>query len=879
MVFSYSDFRIIFIKIVFIFRLTLRDCEFIWAKISPSKRRPDHERDRLYHKYKTAYNLKQCIVILGDPQHIRNKNYVLHRPFSRHKPQKPVAKLVIKRKDNLYKVGEQKKEKSNKRRCHLCTEMFPSLVEMCAHLARVHVGSNKQPEDRHEGAGEECVFCPICARSFNRQSALHAHINMYHNEPQEEATPQRFRCHICKKRFNQLSDLRRHKNEKHSDINQCLLQCTECPCKFSKGDQLQDHMKMKHAKETTVLLDVVHTQNCYLCGVCDKRFEDLHEFRQHKRQHEQTKQVTSKSLCPSETKQPLVQQPVVQQQFVQQSVEQQQKVVQQPVVEQIVVQQPLVQQKVLQQPVIQPKVVQQPVVQQKVAQQPVVQQNVVQQPVVQQPLVQQPIMLQQPVVHQPLVEQPVVQQPVVNNMFLLASKDRGWYILAPNNAHTQPLVMSGNAAVPTVIENTAAPVQNAMFIGNTMAPALKPTNIENTSAPIQNPEVQSTSGEMVVAPTVNAFREIKPVPSTSAVPSVTLTPFTNTTGASEKMVCSICAQEFLDKEKYTEHLAEHQVYFCSICKEKFQSLVELKTHIDNHKHQAKGANYDNRKVPNSDNIKRADKSNTKGVYYDNTKVRCSYCPKIFINKKFLARHLQLVHQKCTCSVCFLEFPPEQLSKHYAAAHRHSGKKKNKTPTTAMKQNGESASEDIVLINDISEEDTTPQVADHDYSAKEPNTSTEKPKIYLKNLKDLMMSPEKPQRATAENKKKVVCIDCGSTFKGTELLLDHMRQARFKKCTQCNYFTCGVLPLNRHYDSDHRIWLYRCFCSMTFESRRDYEMHLVKIHENSKDTDSEGQVKISFFTTPVECGLCNAVFSNFRLLKLHLVEKHSDVLKT
>lgn len=131
--------------------------------------------------------------------------------------------------------------------------------------------------------------------------------------------------------------------------------------------------------------------------------------------------------------------------------------------------------------------------------------------------------------------------------------------------------------------------------------------------------------------------------------------------------------------------------------------------------------------------------------------------------------------------------------------------------------------------------------------------------------------QKPQ----EKKKTVACVDCGGSFKSADLLLEHLRQSRFKKCTQCEYHTCGVLPLNRHYDSQHRIWVYQCNCGLSFNKRSDFEVHLVQVHENSKELDSDGKIKISFFTTPVQCGLCYAIYSNFRLLKFHLQTQHPE----
>lgn len=864
------------IDILFVCRLSLRDCELIWVKTSQTKPSVDLEQKKLFNIYKEAYNLKDCIVVLGNLYKFRSKKYKLRelpQPVPKYRPF-PSVKLTIKRKENTFRVGEKKKIKTSQRtRCHVCSEKFATAVEMYAHLVKNHIEANKRTEDNDNTTlFDNTMFCPICMRQFNRQSALNAHVALHYTEDEPPPVEFKFRCHICREKFTDLSELRRHKREKHG---------------VSGGNIPSDQ----------ALFNIAKTKKCYLCSSCDERFEELEEFARHnKEQHGLYTEVPSEDIMEIDSHN--------------------RKIQPKP---------PLIK--------IAPKLNTAPP---KSVANAVTSVNT---PRVYTPPVQTTTTVSSITNVNSMNSIPSVvvpqQQAQPKNTFLLATNDKGnWYILSPTNVGGTPqtvvattdntsLIMNNNPSMimastsvpmvanthtitsnPAVILPSSVQENPVMITNNTAsvmmgnsAAVVVPTPVQENPIIIANtkPNVivkscddipRQNSGSTIVARTLvctsksksaNVVKRIKPHASTSSTSS------TQKAQSLLATVCTICNKEFTNKQQYQKHLLEHHHYYCSICSSKFSSITVLKKHVETHKSDIRAVN-------------------SSAETSTNTRVKCSYCPKIFINRKFLARHLQLTHQKTTCYVCFMEFPPEQLSKHFAVAHRKKKLDINKVNENSL------LSTDIIDLdgNDMSDSDQQNETRNTDITktttvttpiitvTSTPTitvTSTptinvipaasitvpaqEKPKIFLKNLKELMGSPEKQTQKPVEKKKPVACVDCGGTFRSADLLLEHMRQSRFKKCTQCSYYTCGVLPLNRHYDSQHRIWVYQCKCGITFNKRRDFEIHLVQIHENSKELDSEGKIKISFFTTPVECGLCGLLYSNFRLLKFHLQQQHPE----
>lgn len=156
--------------------------------------------------------------------------------------------------------------------------------------------------------------------------------------------------------------------------------------------------------------------------------------------------------------------------------------------------------------------------------------------------------------------------------------------------------------------------------------------------------------------------------------------------------------------------------------------------------------------------------------------------------------------------------------------------------------------------------------------KQLNANVEKPKIFLKNLNELI----EPAGKDKISSKTLNCHYCGRRFVHEKTLLRHMRQARLQKCTLCNYFACNVLILEKHYDIEHPNQLYRCtYCDFVNDSRDKYNNHLIRVHENNDD-DAVGR-RATFLVVPVDCGICSLAFSNMLALKSHLNSAHNEMI--
>lgn len=875
--------------------MTIRDCDFIWVKTSQYKPRQDPIWKKLFNINKEAYNLRDCIVVLGNINNLHGKKYVLRESptpsFSTvvsSTKTKPKFKLVIKRKDNVFKVGEKKKTQKRKR-CHFCAEKFSSTVEMYAHLVKAHVETHKKPEDNEDNSlNDTTIYCPVCVRPFSSQSALTSHLSVHTVEEETNTSASfKFRCHICKEKFTELVLLREHKKERHE---------------VSTAPSKEDHSEND---DNNSLLSITKTTKCYLCSSCDERFERFEDFAHHnKEKHnlytkspseslEFNKQLGKETTGPpplapisasvpasvapvpiNPTPSTLIVPPALQNQVVQSSstfllatsdkgnwyllsspqpmvatsdkppvvMENSNGIVVPSKSESVVSEnsagvEPVVsvaQEKRFRQ--IKPKPVVPPAEKSTVTPEPrkvqvpskeSTEPKTVQVPLKKSPAVLEPKTVQ--VLSQSAPEAKTVQVPLKKSAAVLEPRTDQVPSQAAPEAKTVQVPLKKSAAVPVL---------------KTVKTYLKKSVVGSEAKIVQAPLIKSNESRTVQASTSNIDATII-VTDEDDIETKTVAP----PDREQPLSCGVCFSEFTNKEQYQKHVVEHQVYYCSICMDKFNSINGLKKHVETHTNEKK------QKTANTGPNIIGHTTSTL-----NTRVKCSYCSKIFINRKFLARHLQLSHQKTTCHVCFVEFPPEQLAKHFGAVHR---KKKNVVTKPATEQ-----SESLEKQSKPSEE---PNKSDQSASEKS-ETNQEKPKIFIKNLKDLMGSPERHK----EKNKTLICVDCGGKFRTADLLLDHMRQARFKKCTQCNYSTCGVLPLNRHYDSEHRIWIYRCTCGVSFNKRQDFEVHLVQVHE--REVDHDGRTKVKFFTTPVQCSVCAALFSNFRLLNSHLQTQHSDLIK-
>ena len=115
--------------------------------------------------------------------------------------------------------------------CDLCQKTFEHERSLKRH--RLTHQPEKKPPKR---------TCPHCPATFNRADNLKKHIKNIHSSP---ASKKSFTCALCPKSFSELKNLKRHIHQSHQQTNR--FKCPHCKAEYSREDNLDLHLKVKHA--------------------------------------------------------------------------------------------------------------------------------------------------------------------------------------------------------------------------------------------------------------------------------------------------------------------------------------------------------------------------------------------------------------------------------------------------------------------------------------------------------------------------------------------------------------------------------------------------------------------------------------------------------
>lgn len=134
--------------------------------------------------------------------------------------------------------------------CELCGQSYKTFNKLRAHKY-----------NKHKTTSEEAFGCQECGKTFMHKFQLNKHKFVH-----QDAS---FVCATCLKKFKTRKSLVRHYDLFHgrSPATDSLIQCPECPAKFSLQSNLNRHLK-GHSK-------------CYKCSQCNVTFNRCDSLQRH----------------------------------------------------------------------------------------------------------------------------------------------------------------------------------------------------------------------------------------------------------------------------------------------------------------------------------------------------------------------------------------------------------------------------------------------------------------------------------------------------------------------------------------------------------------------------------------------------------------------
>ena len=212
-------------------------------------------------------------------------------------------------------------------KCGKCVKVFTTLINLQQHIRRheknnhskhfqnnkcftqnedlqehSHVHSTVHPCDGQEQncpktslkphAGEKCLQCEYCSKTFKFKSKLKRHLLVHTGEKP-------YKCQYCSKSFRQKDSFNYHLLTQHAGKKPYC--CQHCSKSFPLLSRLQYHLRThtgekpykceycnkSFACSSSLRLHVrTHTgEKPYRCKHCRKSFSDPSSFRRHKRTH------------------------------------------------------------------------------------------------------------------------------------------------------------------------------------------------------------------------------------------------------------------------------------------------------------------------------------------------------------------------------------------------------------------------------------------------------------------------------------------------------------------------------------------------------------------------------------------------------------------
>lgn len=799
--------------------------------------------------------MKKCVVFLGNIKNFKSSKFILHSAIERcgnnkrnsvsdENPRKssPVSKKVaIKTKsvpaaDIRFQILNQ----SDKKTCHICTKTVNSMFELYTHLKEVHLSTNRKPKEASNtsmtnstsAVDQDAFYCPICARPFTRQVALKVHMSDHKKE--DERTKLKYRCDICWMSFPEFSELRKHKaiHYNSKDTSKHVSVATNIRPANIVSDRL-------HSSDT------IYKITKYRCQICSQIFNELLELQEHlKVKHDFKWPKTPISLKCSTSAVTAV---LDQNQKVECSrtthVQSRETTVlhrldeQQEPVKNIEDIKYLCYICILNFATIAELKNHQKQLHKDLGR------------------INCGICFQQitsfeshlcPVdIHEcgicgiSFVNDDYLRKHLFKHMMKKSLKTYGktYTCLTCNIKFNSRERWSHHIALfhkeEQVLNVNRSLTQKAF------------TKVNSTSLILNNSYLNSL---LEATPNTRSFEKIG---TTSTLPSTE------------------CIQEV------QEHPSRGQGYYCEKCNKQFYDETSLSVHMVLHNTETGTVvSKDVSNLPNTNCINACGSNDQlvteimvlpdEGGFEDIKSGGKKDC-KVMNEGSGNFQMTTLTEEHSYASA-----PPKQNE----GDSNKNGKNDCKIISTPTEEHSY-ASSTIQSSSTISSISTSEFPKSQESIGREEsgacrtiNVEASKPKIFLKNLSELM----EPTVNDNQHLDNLNCHYCKKQFVHKRTLLYHMKQACLQKCTLCNFFACNAGILDTHYDKDHPGQLYHCsYCDFVNVSRQGYINHLVETHEKKSPLD---QGITSSFNVPVDCGMCNLTFSNVIVLKTHLSATHN-----
>ncbi|XP_076271048.1 uncharacterized protein LOC143202932 [Rhynchophorus ferrugineus] len=301
----------------------------------------------------------------------------------------------------------------------------------------------------------------------------------------------------------------------------------------------------------------------------------------------------------------------------------------------------------------------------------------------------------------------------------------------------------------------------------------------------------------------------------------------------EEFLCDICLKTFNSSKSITLHLKLHMgKYFCTSCKKVFGRLENLKQHKCNQV----------------------------------LSLKCPKCDKLFYQRKYLVRHIAVVHEKrFHCKACRKSFySSHDLTTHVCLSVPEERRTKFKCDQCSKVFFKESYLKKHLRVHTKTTKDRRTTNSDS-YICSECSKTFSTKRVYNRHF-----------ATVHEGLREHECRICDKTFSRRDILKNHMLNIHMIgikemfSCTECGKEFKSKKNLQSH-KSTHGQVGFKCHCGALFKHKYNLHRHCKQFHRpNANNPVDEMLIH--------ECPICHNKVKLKRSLQRHIRRKHAEEYK-